>query len=545
MSSGGVRAALVRRKPGTDQDVGGSRPSRRRYEVRRTVTAVAAAVLAVGVAGTTWAAPQHGYTVRPGGALSVPATGGQVVGHSDPAHGTVSVGDDGRLGYRPDPGFTGTDTFTYTSSDAVRLYRSDLPPLATIGGVRISAEGYGSALAPVPGHRDEYYGLTDRGPNVDGPDGTKIEPLPGFAPSIGRFRLAHGTATLVRTITLRAADGTPYNGQVNTQASTGETITGLDGKPLPASPYGYDPEGLVAAKDGTFWVSDEYGPFVTHFAADGRQLGRLSPYDGTLPGELRHREPNKGMEGLTVTPDGRTLVGVMQSALHQDDLTEKVKNVALVRIVTYDLRSGATHEYPYLLHDPGDNGTAVSEITALSATRFLVDERDGNMEPGAFKRLYAVDVRHATDIGPAARVPGATYDPDRGLVVAGGTLERLVGRADTADARTILAGAHVTAAGSDLALDLAKLVTGLDPRGYFFGHDKVEGVAVRGHTLVISNDSDFGLDGVSTDSAPFRLHAKTLPDGTQDDGEYLAVDLSDVDGSVAPTRTTTVTVHVR
>ena len=45
------------------------------------------------------------------------------------------------------------------------------------------------------------------------------------------------------------------------------------------------------------------------------------------------------MEGLTITPDGRTLVGMMQSALQQPDLTAKPSNVTTLRIVTYDLRS--------------------------------------------------------------------------------------------------------------------------------------------------------------------------------------------------------------
>lgn len=50
-----------------------------------------------------------------------------------------------------------------------------LPPLATVGGVAISGGAYGSGLTPGPGARDEFYGLTDRGPNVDGPNGTKVE----------------------------------------------------------------------------------------------------------------------------------------------------------------------------------------------------------------------------------------------------------------------------------------------------------------------------------------------------------------------------------
>ena len=118
-----------------------------------------------------------------------PAT---LVAHTSPAHGSLSVDPDGSFRYVPAAGFTGTDTFTYTVSDAVHLYSTHLPPLARIGGVPITGGAYGSSLAPVPGSPGspgEYYGLTDRGPNVDGPvENEKILPLPKFQPAIGRFR---------------------------------------------------------------------------------------------------------------------------------------------------------------------------------------------------------------------------------------------------------------------------------------------------------------------------------------------------------------------
>ena len=158
----------------------------------------------------------------------------------------------------------------------------------------------------MPGSPNSFYGLTDRGPNVDGPHATKVEPLPD------------------------------------------------------------------------------------------------SPFDATLPAEFANRVPNKGMEGLTVTPDGRTLVGVMQSALQQRDLTAKPGTVTTLRIVTVNLRTRATHEYLYLLDNPKDTGTAVSEITALSPTTFLVDERDGAFPPAAYKKLWKIDLTGATDIGPSA-----------------------------------------------------------------------------------------------------------------------------------------------
>jgi hypothetical protein len=416
-------------------------------------------------------------------------------------------------------------------ASAVTLYKTHIPPLTTIDGVAITGGAYGSSFTAKPGSDTAFYGLTDRGPNVDGPDGSKVEPLPDFQPAIGEFVLRHdGTARLIKRIGLSAFDGKPYNGQVNPDNSTSESITDLDGNALAPSFEGYDPEGLVAMRDGTFWVSDEYGPFITHFSRTGRAIQRLSPNDGTLPRELIEREPNKGMEGLTITPNGRTLVGIMQAGLDAPD-GPKSKNVTALRIVTVDLRSYASHEYVYLLHNDGSPTTAVSEISAVDDHQFLVDERDGNVEPNANKKLFLVDLRGATDVGPSSRVHGATYDgPHGGLMVDGGTLEHLVGTDNTADAAVALHGAGIRPVSSQLFLDIGGLVSAIDPTGGFFGHDKVEGVAVLdgGKRVILSNDNDFGISGLENDAPPFQLAAKILPNGHQDDGELLAVDLSKV-----------------
>jgi hypothetical protein len=532
--------------------------------VNRIIVAALAGVAVI--AGTTAAAAHpassdhaaqarpDSYRTRAGQPLTVGGAGvlandrgdlTTVVDHTSTAHGALDLQPDGSFTYTPDPGFTGTDTFQYSTSDAVHLYRTNLPPLATIGGVKITGGGYGSSFTPAPGSSDSYYGLTDRGPNVDGPNGTKVEPLPNFDPAIGKFRLTNGKAVLLKSIPLRAADGTPFNGQVNCAASTGETITDLNGVTLPCSDTGYDSEGIVALRDGTFWVSDEYGPFITHFGADGRQIGRLSPFDHSLPRELANRVPNKGMEGLTITPDGHTLVGIMQSALQQPGVTAKPASIAPLRIVTVDLRTFAMHEYLYLLDDPKTNGGAVSEITALSDTSFVVDERDGNFEPNAYKKLFRIDLRGATDVGPAAHIAGATYDATKGgLLIGGKTIEGLVGTDDTATATADLAAAGIKPVSKSLDVDLGALVTTLDPSGGFFGHDKVEGVATRdgGRTLVVSNDNDFGIAGLANSTAPFQLAPKILPNGQQDDGEYLAIDTDRLPAAVT-SATVTIVVH--
>jgi hypothetical protein len=494
----------------------------------------------------------HDDTYRTHGTTSISAPRGvlandsgqplTLVAHSDPAHGSLLLQPDGSFNYVPKTGFHGTDTFTYTVSDAVRLHTTHVGPLATIGGVTITGGGYGSSLYPVPGSPNEFYGLTDRGPNVDGPNATKVEPLPDFHPQIGKFRFADdGRAVLMKAITLTLPDGTPYDGHVNTQAGTGETITDLNGTPIPADPGGYDPEGLVAMRDGTFWVSDEYGPFITHF--DGRQLARLSPFDGSLPAELSHRLPNRGMEGLTVTPDGQTLVGMMQSALKQPDSTLKPATVTTLRIVTVNLRSRATHEYLYLLDNPKETLTAVSEITALSPTTFLVDERDGAFPPAAYKKLWKIDVTGATDVGPSA--PG--YDAaNGGHLIDGASIEATVGDQDTTAAAATLAAAGINPVTNTPFLDVTGLITTLDPSAKFFSHDKLEGIAElnRGRYVVLSNDSDFGIDGIVPNAtAPFALHAKMSPTtGKQDDGEFLTIDTSKLPAVIS---TATVTITVR
>src|SRR4029079_18769221 len=125
-----------------------------------------------------------------------------------------------------------------------------------------------------------------------------------------------------------------------------------------------------------------------------------------------------------------------------------------LRIVTVDLRTRQSHEYVYLLHNADGADTAVSEIAAVDDHRFLVDERDGDVEPGANKKLFEIDLRGATDVGPSSRVPGTSYDGGHGgLLVSGATIEKLVGKADTADATAALVGAGIRPVSSEQFLD--------------------------------------------------------------------------------------------
>jgi hypothetical protein len=496
-----------------------------------------------------------------------------VVSNTAPAHGALKINSDGSFTYTPNAGFRGTDSFTYSATDAVQvfpyseLFGQPLPPLTTVPGPNgtttvLSREGYGSSLAPAPFRPWVFYGLTDRGPNADAPDGNKSEMVLDFNPQIGELDLLGGEARLVRTLPLRGPrnlGGHPYSGRptfdtaevIDDVNATNATLANgtVTPQPVAKDPYGYDSEGIVALPDGTFWVSDEYGPYVTHFDAFGYEIGRLTPYQnspndavsgvsyhhivGQLPAELAKRLKNKGMEGLTITPDGKTLVGVMQSALQLTDLGSiKAANVAPTRIVTIDLATYATKQYLYLLDDPQTTGDANSEITAISNTRFLIDERDGKFEPNARKTLYVADIANATDI--------------TGLLIGGKSPEAYVGAAKTADAQGLLTGAGVQVATKQTYVALGDLVSQLNPAGGFYAHDKVEGVATTdgGRTLYISNDDDFAIDTISVDpDGRWTVHQKTLPStGQVDYGEILRVDTTKLPAVVASGK---VTIFVR
>lgn len=237
-----------------------------------------------------------------------------------------------------------------------------------------------------------------------------------------------------------------------------------------------DPEGVRVSNDGkSVFVSDEYGPYLYQFdRATGQRLQSFA-----LPANLAvttlsaqgaveiannttGRIANKGMEGLSITPDGKTLVGIVQAPLEQD----KNKNV---RIVTIDIASGATHEYAYHL----TTGSGVSEIVAINDHQFLVDERDGNGlgngNSAAVKQLFSIDLNGATDVTAL----GSSAADQAALSAAAVSKTLVLDMVSAMNAKGIT---------SDQIP--AKI------EGIAFGQDVVIG-GVTKHTIFVANDNDF------------------------------------------------------
>ncbi len=300
--------------------------------------------------------------------------------------------------------FLGTGQFPPGLSDL-----SGLSGTLENGGSQSLLGGIGSAIA-YTGVGDRFLVLPDRGPNATPYDSTVDDTTSyidrfhevnlAITPSGGGFTI---TPTLVRTTLLSSP--TSLVGKVTSDNPNKTFFTGLssgfDATNGPNS-MRLDPEGIRVSNGGnTVYVTDEYGPHVYEFNRTTGQ--RIRTFDlpnhfnvtnpaATANGELPPanaigRQPNRGMEGLAITPDGKTLVGIMQNPLIQDGALDSTnKRVGTnTRIVTIDVASGATHEYLYQLDSGANNG--VNEIVAVNDHQFLVIERDSKVgDAAAFKK---------------------------------------------------------------------------------------------------------------------------------------------------------------
>ena len=347
--------------------------------------------------------------------------------------------------------------------------------------------GLGSGLAYAG--NNTFIALPDRGPNAQAYiNGAAIDNTTSFISRLETLNMqltaSNGgslpfslTPTLTSTTLLYSAtqlnygvNGAPAENDASHFYFTGRSDNFAAGTSTNPDNARLDPESVRVSNDGkSVFISDEYGPYVYQFdRATGERIKSFTlpsnlavtnvsaSGDAEIAGNTIGRVANKGMEGLALTPDGKTLVGIMQAPLEQDTK----KNV---RIVTVDIESGATHEYAYKLTD----GSGVSDIVALNNHEFLVDERDGkglgdNSEATA-KKVFKIDLTGAQDVS--------------GLV--GDLSAKAVAKTEALDVVKLLTAAGVAPANIPSKIE-----------GLTFGED-VTYNNVNLHTLWISNDNDF------------------------------------------------------
>ena len=338
------------------------------------------------------------------------------------------------------------------------------------------------------------YTLPDRGFNVGG--------LIDYAARIQKFDLSFTPdyTTLANagqnqlTLAFKGTTTiTDFNGNTTTALNpTGTTLSGFTNVPTATvggvTKFTVDGEGLAIRADGSFYISDEYGASIYHVSKTGQMQGVITPVKALIPeftaisgysgfttlttldsgaptGEQTKktfqtggRRDNQGMEAVDITPDGKFLVSMLQSATRQDNPGNKDFNRAYTRLFLYDITQNATPTNPtehYLVELPVTSSKGLgavpnktaqqSELVALSKSSFLVLTRDGNgngsgnaaynalgvggaENPQVYKNIALVSTLGATNLAgsiyettyaPAVTGPTSASDPMTLAPVAG------------------------------------------------------------------------------------------------------------------------------
>jgi hypothetical protein len=268
-------------------------------------------------------------------------------------------------------------------------------------GTPIGQLGGFSAIEKIPGSEGlsgdarswiaSYWVLSDRGPA----DGAASYPC-----RVHQLRLqldrqnGQLTASVIDTLPL-TREGKPCLGAL--QALT-----------PPGAPRGQalDPEGLRIGPQQSLWISEEYGPSVDRFDGEGRWVASLPLPPGfplyrgdDLASATEGTVPNRGLEGLAVSADGKRLTAIMQGPLVQDSQPVKDKRYGkFVRVLHWNLQQPDAVPVQQL-YPLEDRSCGISEILAVDEDRFLILERDG--EAGAeakYKRIYLADFSSASPV---------------------------------------------------------------------------------------------------------------------------------------------------
>lgn len=361
--------------------------------------------------------------------------------------------------------------------------------------------------------------------------------------------------SVVDTTLLTEPDGTPFTA-LDTAAGTAGVRAAT--ATLPVMPQAFngrlslDAEGIVRLPDGSFYISDEYGPYIYKFSADGKLLSAIRPpaalipqrngADGfasnnPAPGQpvpvpadpTTGRQNNQGLEGLCLAPDGKTLFALLQSAARQDGGTGGSSTTRFnTRLLAYDITGAApVLKGEYVLQLPTTRTAAgatlvcaQSELLAINNTQFLVLARDagfGHTYPistSTYRNILVYDISGATNIA------GTKFDNPANPIAPAGVLDASIRPAARTEFININDGSQLAKFGlrngpiddnNNLSekWEALSLVPALDP------------AAPNDYFLFVGNDNDFITQSGLQDGTAYAH-----PSGMENDSMLLVYRLT-------------------
>jgi len=166
----------------------------------------------------------------------------------------------------------------------------------------------------------------------------------------------------------------------------------------------FDPESFVLDEDGTFWIGDEFGPFILHVDAGGRLID--APFD--VPGIRSPDHPrlasadqatvgrSRGFEGMA-GPSGALLFAALEAGVAGDAANT-------TRILEFDRKARHFTGVSYT-HAFGWKGGMLTELVlagrpAQGNLRFVGIERDNEQGATArFKRVVELSLQRTSRAG--------------------------------------------------------------------------------------------------------------------------------------------------
>lgn len=377
-------------------------------------------------------------------------------------------------------------------------YELKTPPVIGVyNGVTIH-EGGISGLHFIRGSKNEFYLITDRGPNADANEAnagkeTILFAFPGYAPKIFKVRAEGDSLKITETVTLKKPDGVNASGIPHpiglgntgevAWVDTNKTLANLDA-------WGIDSECIVADSNGDWWIGEEYGPTIWHVnGKTGKVIKRYTPFvaaahEVTVDSVIAKRRPNRGFEGIACTPNGK-IYAMLQAPMYNPDKAAG-ETSRLQRILEIDPKTNATRTFVYEHEAPTANlknkEWSIGDMAAINDHEFLVLEHAAKKDENV-KKIFKIDISKATPI---------TREDFNGK-----TLEQLE------SAENCIANG-IKPVQKTLYMDL--LANGWDA-----SHKKPEGLTVvNDTTIAVINDNDFGVDSPNADGILGNTGKKTV-----------------------------------
>jgi hypothetical protein len=386
--------------------------------------------------------------------------------------------------------------------------------------------GSGLGLLEQTANSIKLVAISDRGPNLDAPEkgitgntdgytytASKIFPLPTYTPRFATLTVTDSGATIdANSVTLlKSQSGDLISGRPllpGTTGATGEVAIAENLKQLTGDANGLDPEGIVKDAQGNYWICDEYGPFMLKLDSTGKELARYEPGKASgvatglgLPSIVKQRRPNRGMEGVALSPEGM-VYGLVQSPLYTTEKgkTSQYKKGAFLRLVELDPTTGATKIFavPTKAKTATSVGVApkdvkAGDLVALGNGKFLMIEQGKDLTGKLFNDVTLIDITNATDLTnkDAAYVANMTTPTEK-------SIEELVNydpkSSDAASAIDTKAAARDALFTSNGIMPVSKTKL-FDLRDLGWMAEKAEGLTVLSdkQTLFVINDNDFGV----------------------------------------------------